>query len=588
MQKEFIFSDLGGLCEPAQNISDKRVKDKWCAYYYETGKFHGSMLVSVKKGEPQDVELKPLLSGWYKIYVGLYAPGYEQTEVELKLSSEPAFMRLATSLDRTFSEHYVEEVFWRNARLDGETIVIGKHTSFAADKTAAISWIRLERMTEEELENYHREQERKDTKRIYATNDMHGMLFSYDMSRENAWKTVVQDYVDSDVEWLAIENIAHNNGRIRDCCPDDFAFAREGDKSFYEQWGTYFSNDVLKELNAYGKSRGLKMCVSMRICEWGMEFPWDRIHFEQDFARENPQLRCIDRDGDVTDYMSFMYPEVQDHIIDEFVKMSQTGCDAVQVLFSRGWPYILFEKPFLEKFFERYHIDARILPLDDERIITLKCEFMTAFMARLRSKIDQKIEIHAKVLFSLYDCRLVGLDMEAWAKQGLVQRIVSDERRIREILPEELLKDNIIDLEKYKTYVRESTEPVIRYDYDCIFEPLADSKGILRGPKDQKERISEFVELEKYGVTVYIEIMPRAMTTDQIKEKALEIYEAGCDHIGLWDTYSRVNRKVEWNMWKKLGHKEELCGLNDKFYRKIRLNRLGDKNVRTYKPMWGG
>lgn len=209
-------------------------------------------------------------------------------------------------------------------------------------------------------------------------------------------------------------------------------------------------------------------------------------------------------------------------------------------------------------------------------------------MARLRSKIDQKIEIHAKVLFSLYDCRLVGLDMEAWAKQGLVQRIVSDERRIREILPEELLKDNIIDLEKYKTYVRESTEPVIRYDYDCIFEPLADSKGILRGPKDQKERISEFVELEKYGVTVYIEIMPRAMTTDQIKEKALEIYEAGCDHIGLWDTYSRVNRKVEWNMWKKLGHKEELCGLNDKFYRKIRLNRLGDKNVRTYKPMWGG
>lgn len=583
-----VFSQLGVLCEPSDNISEQRRKDKWCSYYYETGEYKGSMLVSVKKGRPEDVKLKLSVSGWYKIYVGLYAPGYEQTEVELKLSSEEAFMHLATSLDRTFSEHYVEEVFWRNARLDGEDIIIGKHTSFAADKTAAIAWIRLERMTEEELADYRMEQERQDTKRIYATNDMHGMLFSYDMSVEGAWKSVVQDYVDSDVEWLAIENIAHNDGKIRDCDTDDFAFARDGDRAFYEQYQKYYSYDVLKKLNAYGKSRGLKMCVSMRVCEWGMEFPWDRIHFEQDFVRENAHLHCIDRDGDVTDYMSFMYPEVQEHIIGEFVKMSQTGCDAVQVLFSRGWPFILFEEPFLKRFFARYQVDARTLPLDDARIIALKCEVMTEFMSRLRKRIAPQVEIHAKVLFSMYDCNLVGLDVKAWAEQGLVQRVVSDERRIREVLPEGVLEQGRINLELYKKYVREREQPVIRYDYDRIFEPLEDSKGILCGPKSQRERIEEFVALEKYGMTVYIEIMPRAMPVEQIRAKALEIYAAGCGHIGLWDTYARVKRKIEWNMWKRLGHKEELGTLECERYRTVRLNRLGDKNVRTYKPMWGG
>lgn len=587
MKEEIIFSNPGEICEPRGNISDKRVKGKWCSYRYETAKFSGSMLVSMKTSEAEDVELSPELAGWYRIYVGLYSPAYEQTELEMKLSSEQAFMRLGTAKERGWSEHTVEEVFWRCARLDGEKIVIGKHGSQAYGKTSAVAWIRVEKMTDGEVEEYIADKNRTDTKRLYATNDMHVMLCKYDMSRENAWKNVVQDYADSDVEWLAVESLAQALAKPEDCGIDDFAFGRDIDEAFARQT-EFYSDDVLKEINAYGKERGLKMCVSWRLAMWGGDFPFDRVFFEKDFAKENPQFRCVDRDGDVTEYMSFMYPEVRERAIDEFVRLSHTGCDAVQVLFSRGWPYILFEKPFLDKFSERYGEDARVLPLDDERIVGLKCEIMTEFMRELRSRMNSDAELHAKVLFSVYDCALVGLDVKTWAKEGIVDRIVSDERRIREILPEEIFENGRINLEKYTRYANESVEPPIRYDYDSVFAPERDSKGVLRGPKSQRERIEEFVELEKYGMTVYIEIMPRLMAPDKIKEKALEIYDAGCNHIGLWDTYERVGRKLEWNMWRRIGHKDELADFgNDGMLRVVRLTKIGDKNVRNYKSVWG-
>ena len=596
MKQEFIFSDLGSLCEPREAISHNRHKDKWCSYSYSTADFKGSMLVSPMDSKPCDVSLNPGLKGWHKIYVGLYAPAYYTAEIELKLSDDTAFTRLSTCAPRTFARHIVEDVFWKCAFMDGESIVIGKHLSECCERHAIIAWIKLVPMTDEEINTYVNEKGRTDTKRIYATNDMHGMLCCYDMSREHAWKSVVHEYADSDTEWLAIENISHNNGKITDCSPEEFSFFRSADKAFYNSFKSCFSRDVLRDLVSYGQKMGLKMCVSMRVCEWGMDFPFDRIHFEQQFAKDNPHLRCIDRDGDITEYMSYMYPEVQDYIINEFINMASTGCDAVQLLLSRGWPFILFEKTYTDLFYKRYGEDARLLPLDDKRIVELKCEIMTNFIRKLRRALDdagyQKTELHAKVLFSVYDNRLVGLDLDAWAREGLVQRIVSDERRIREILPESVMHDGKIDLEKYSQYANSSLEEPILYEYDSIFKPMADSKGELKGPKSNTERIQELMQLEvNYGMTVYIEIMPRHMNPDKIAEKAREIYDTGCSHIGLWDTYSRVPRRAEWNMWSKIGHKDELDSmltLQKDLCRLVRITEIDGKNVRAYKSTWGG
>ena len=585
--KEILFSDLANLCLPQTHISEDRMKDKWCVYTYETAHISGNMLIAMPDSYPEDIVFSPGLFGWYHIFAGLYTATEDPASIELKLSSDAAFMTLGTSAEEGYASHIIEDVFWRSCELHGDSIHIGKHLSFAQAEKYTLAWFRFVPMTEEEIAAYKTEKERKDTKRIYAANDMHNMLCTFNMRRRDAWKSVAANCIDSDIEWLAIENLAKDDGGLACCDTETFSFDRGYDKSFAEQWSDCFSYDTLKNLVVYGKSLGLKMCISMRSALWCMEFPYDKIFFDHRFTKEHTHLRCIDRDGEKTEYLSYIYPEVQEYLISEFVRMAEAGADAVQPLFSRGWPYILFEKPFTDLFLERYKEDASVLPLDDERIIALKCEIMTDFMRKLRKRLPAQTELHAKVLFSVYDNRLMGLDVEAWAKEGLVDRIVCDERRIREVLPASIMENGKINLPAYTKYARESLKPAVRYDYDDIFPPFPDSKGILQGPISQKERISEFMELEKYGITVYIEIMPRNLSPEEIKRKANEIYVCGGEHIGLWDVNSRMIRTAEWNVWRHIGHKEDIDAIETKTTLH-RVLKIGGRNVRNYKPMWGG
>ena len=600
MKKEILFSDLAKQCAPYENISDKRLKDKWYSCSYETKDFSGSMLVAFEECNPNDVELNPKISGWHKIYVGLYTHFTEQSEIDIKLTSDEAFMAVSPCLERGFGEHIVEDVFWKCAKMDGESIVMGKHNSIGRTQNAMIAWIRFVPMSEEETEKHLFEQNRTDTKRLYATDDMHNKLCFRDVSHISGWKTAVANVCNSDVEWLAVENLSLNDGEAGDGDIEAFCFRSAYERSYAQRAKTDFSYDTLKEVVDYGKRMKLKMCVSQRVAMWQMEFPESGIFFDKKFTLENPALRCIDRDGDVTEYLSFMYPEVQNYIIDEFVRLAKTGCDALMPIFSRGWPFILFEKPFCDKFFERYGEDARELPLDDERIMKLKCEIMTDFMKKLKSAIknavpERKPELHAKVLFSLYDCRLVGLDVETWAKEGVCERIISAERRIREVLIPEIMREENpgkIDLKKFSEYASSGEHCHIEYHYDNIFAPMADSKGIMRGPESQAERVGEFAAIEqKYGLKTYIEIMPRTLAPDKIKEKALAIYNAGGNNIALWDAETRTKRLAEWSMWRRLGHKDELSGFeayDSSLMNKVRIIKLEGKNVRTYKPLWGG
>ncbi len=597
--EELIFSNLGDICCPAASISKYRVKNKWCSYNYETNKISGTMLVSVSGSSAADVVISPKASGWYKIFVGLYGFYCRETEINMKLSDDLAFSSLSPCLECKYSEHFVEDVFWRCADMTGQDIIIGKHL-LNNDKDACIAWVRLVPMTDKEINDYTEDNARSDTKRLYLANDMHNKLCFEDMSDKKAWLSVVEAYKNTDAEWLAIEDLYLNQGKLDNCSFEDFAFANAHDRNFYGQFEKNYDSDVLKLIVARGHEFGIKMAVSLRVAFWGAEYPCDLHYFEKPFGKQHPEYRCIDRDGDVTEYFSFAYTQVQDYIIEQFVNAAKSGCDAIQPLFSRGWPFILFEEPFLTLFSERYGEDARVLPLDDPRTVELKCEIMTAFMRRLRKRIDEvsndkRIEIHAKVLFSVYDNRLVGLDLEAWAREGLVDRIISDQRRIREVLDDSVWQDDSqekIDLTKYKSFIRSYPEQTIQYDYDYIFPPCADSKGVLKGPETQQQRIAEFMELEnKYGMVVYIEIMPREMSPEEIKERALEIYNCGCGHIGLWDTNSRVVRTAEWTMWRRIGHKDELASYSsgqNELFKKVRLLKFGNKNVRSYKPLWGG
>lgn len=598
MNDEIIFSDLGEICMPGECISDNGSSEKWRAIPYKAWHISGKMLLAPAKSKPPEVTFSPKLSGWHKIFVGLYG-GYERnSEIDIKLSDEQGWRRCGTCTKKKYYDHRIEEIYLSSANMDGQCVIIGKHSADFLEMDAAVAWIRFVRMNDDEVEAYKKAQIETHYKNLYASNDIFTTMALYDMGFSGAWETVVHEYRGTDVEWLAVEDITYSN--MKQVTDVDCALPYSYCNNLYKNFNENFSWDKVEKLVSYGQNIGIKMCISRRVASCGMEYPDDFGVFEHDFTANNPQFKCIDRDGVATEYMSFAYSEVQDYIIDKFIRAAETGCDAVQPIFSRGWPLILFEEPFTDAFMQRYGEDARRLPLDDERIITLKCEMMTEFMRKLRRSLDERItdchvELHAKVLFSVYDNLLVGLDVETWAKEKIVDCIVSDERRIREKLPKSVMCDddnNKINIEKYKEYTEQSCDPVIVYDYDSIFPPMPDSRGIMRGPKNQSERVFEFSRLEcKYGIKAYIEIMPREMPPEEIKRRAIEIYDAGGKHIGLWDTNTRVVRKCEWSQWSRLGHEEELrSGEKGKveFFSIYRVTELGGKNVKVYQGIWTG
>lgn len=601
-RKEVIFSDLGSVCQPQENISPLREMGKWNAVSYETAEVQGTLLAALGSSFPEDVRLCPNLTGWYKIYVGIPAcwSSGSRSLLNIGLTGDNILTHFSHQAQPYFARQQIQEAFWRCADMTGQDVVINKYAQGKA-LDAVVAWIRFVPMDEAEVETFQKDQARTDTKRIYATNDMHGMLCSYGLQAPEQWHSVIDDFDQSDAEWLSFENIR----LFVDSDPstgswETFAFPREVDRRVQRLFRDSFTFPMLKDLIDYGHSKGLKICSSQRMGAWGMEFPFDQCYFDSRFFLSHQHLRCIDRDGDPISSLSYLYPEVQNCIIGHLLDMAKLGVDAVELIATRGIPYILFEQPFIDAFMEKYGEDPKTLPLDEPRVMALRCELLTGFFRRVRNALDEtcgkdKVRIHLRCLFSLYDNRYIGIDVERLVREGIVQGIISYPQQLREVLPEELWQPDgkHIDLEKYHRAVIQGNEPLIQRNTDFDFlPPTLDTRGVPQGPESQKARVQEFMELERqYGVTVWFDILPRIMMPAEIQARALDLYRCGAERLSLWDTYSRAPARLCWSMMRRLGHKEELESWDSgegTWYRTCRVLKYGKMDCSRYMPTWGG
>ena len=589
---EVFYTYLDEHFEPKENLSPYSLKNKWRVVPVGTTEYTSNMLSSLG-GTPEDITLSPNLTGWYKIY--LHAPG--QSVLHLKLSSDPAFWVASAT---TQAGYLMEEFLWRCADMTGESLTLTRKLD-AANYHSLISAIRFVPMSEDELAEYLREEARTDTKRIYATDDMHNRLYFTHPRTLDDWRSVAFNYMHSDVEWLSIEQIRNFvSCRLPTDDTANFCFPRAGDRNVQEQYPLFDYDEVLKTVVDQGHKQRLKMSVSIRMGAWGLTFPFDQYYFDCDFMQENPQWRTYDRNGDEIAAMSYAYPEVRQFMVDEILHMAHSGCDAVTLIWHRGIPYVLFEKPVADRFFELYGEYPYELPLDDPRLNALHCEIMTDFIREIRTALDAefgkgKIGLHVRTLYSPYDTKYVGLDIEQWAKEGLIDAIISYPVRFHEMLPDEVWKDEAhtrIDLEKHTQFVRTKGGATIHLGDFELIPPIENSRGELCGPDGQKEHVAEWMALEKkYGVKIYIEIMPRQLPNEEFKRRALDLYNCGAERIALWDTCCRAEPRAMWVAAGRLGHKEELADMDvgeGEYYHRFRVYRTVNSDFSRYEPFWGG
>lgn len=597
---EVILSDFGSLCSPSQAVSTSRSATQWELASYETTDGHqGSMLVSLKGGTPPPVTVSPNLTGWYAIFVciGAYANwGAVNSHVNLRLTQDGAPSNFVPAAG---GQDILEESFWKCADMTGQSITISKFSGPPLEDSI-LAWLRFVPLTQEEIEQYQYETTRKDTKVIYATHDMHGMVGQYCPETLQDWCCILENYRDSDVGSVSLENIFIFDGNIQPGQdPTTYPFFREGDRLIQQRLPKYYTDELMSTLFDYGHSMGLEMYYSLRMGFWGIEFPFDQFYFDVSFFQNNPQWRCRNRDGEMIHRMSYAYPEVQEYMLDQFSRMAEQDCDGVEMLLNRGAPFVLFEQPFVEAFQQRYGMDPCLLPLEDPRVQSMHCEIMTDFVRRLRHRLDEeraargqkRLKIIARGLLNLSDNLVQGIDLETWAKEGFIDAAISYPVQLRENLTGDVWQadhPDLLDLDKYHKLAMSAVPPLTESFGDFRFAGTAPSDFTKQFAVPLAQRVREFQALEdKYGIKVYHDIMPRQLSPQEYQQRAVELYQAGAKRISLWDTYGRVPVRSRWYYAARLGHAQELETMptNEEIMTSLHyISRVNGVNCNLYAP----
>jgi hypothetical protein len=130
--------------------------------------------------------------------------------------------------------------------------------------------------------------------------------------------------------------------------------------------------------------------------------------------------------------MSWAVAEVRKHIIDLLAEQVGFGADGAHIVFNRGYPVVLFEKPFCELFQKKHGVDPNQLKEDDPRIIEMWSDVVCTFFRELRAMLDkeekrrsdgQRLAISVNVLGTNEDNIQYGVDIRRLVGEGLLNSV---------------------------------------------------------------------------------------------------------------------------------------------------------------------
>lgn len=558
-RKELFVSDLASVFGPKEHIAAEAPdKSKWCTFTYENPYTKGVALVSTRGNCPEDINYDPNLVGWYKIYVTLAE--FYKPYTFIKLTSDKAYSQITTYHAGNEKQ---EEVFWRCADMTNEAIWLTKKNT--ALNHSSVSALRFVPMTEDEIASYHTENARTDTKKMYLHDPLTCQGWNTQNFTQYDWEAVVENLKNADVEWFSAE---FNAGTL--------------DHPKYK-----YVADKAHEL-------GIKLAVS------------SNMSMSDAFINTHPELRCIDRNGDDVQAVSYAYPEVRKAKIEEFVNAAKNGADAVEILANTGLPYILFEKPVADAFFAKYGEYPYEYTLDDAKLQDVQSDIMAEFFSELREALDNefgknKVEIHLRGFNSIADCAYLGFDVYKLAKKGLINAVETHEKHFYEIVPDEILKADDptkIDIEKYNEYITKSNSLVLVQDYDC-YRPSQNSRGEQAWPTDLAQNVKQWTKFQsETGVKVYHGIsylldkgaVPYCNFLYMVQEALDVIYSNGGDGVAVFNAPKYYTVGAAWVLYSKAGHKKEInTTINEHPYGYHECSMLAIDGVyyNRFQPIWG-
>lgn len=297
-------------------------------------------------------------------------------------------------------------------------------------------------------------------------------------------------------------------------------FPRRGDRFYAESIRELARQKInpTRVLIQGAQDAGLKVYVGVRPAAWMHSEPFSAF-FQSRFFREHPEWRCQDRDGTPVARMSLAVPQVRAHLVEVLREAVRLGADGACILYHRGVPLVLFEKPFADLLEQRFGSAALSLPEDDPRILQLRAGLLTTFMREVRTMLDEesrlrgpgvRLGLSAFLLGNEADNLRFGLDLRAWTAEGLVD----------EVFP-----------------FREAGGAAARqYDLDFYTAVCRPAKVRLR---------PAFVAWNSPDLPALV-------------KQTRGLYDAGADGLTVWDGNSGADRASRWSVISRMGHVDEL------------------------------
>ncbi len=571
--KEFIISNLPEIVKNKEALSAPGCRDKWSAVEYETGEIKGTMLYADYPTRPEPIVLSPNVKGWHKIYLGRM-DGCDY----IRLSSEETYTFFCNCqntyrIAKTHQFEYAEEMLWQCADMTGEDIILDKHPKQSYD--VALLWIRFVPMTDEEVAAY----------KEYINPEGHRNLHVHYDNDSNLGE--------------GSEKIEHTRYRLMQVKHDDVKICTQEVTLDHNDTGPHAADEkrlggtmilyddenrkLAPKLAEVQKGR-LDMLHGWGIKVYaGMRTSIASCVGREPFCATHPEYHIYTRDGRRVNVCSYAYPEVQQHTVDLLKKSMKHGFDGITLICHRG-VHLGFEQPVLDEVARRYNgLDARRLPMADERLTSVWCEFFAQFVRRLREQIrmpdGSPVPVNVMIGFSPETAKKNGIDIEKLAAEGLIDHVSQDSMDHYEKVEEYLAEDGLIDLDKYAERVKE---------YFTVYRDISDYWDQTRGGKTDGTcaGAEKLVAIsEKYGIEFFAGITTLHHPTIQHyinwieRLKALGVKNFSCiNHC-----HFRGNQPILRVIGKAGREKLDPESYDLKYHRILKIDGM---DISTYMPQW--
>ncbi|MBM4044699.1 MAG: hypothetical protein FJ279_06255 [Planctomycetes bacterium] len=514
--KPILLTDMA-RCQPSEALSPTAKRGRWKVIEYETGAMKGKMLWASVEANAPPLTLPLDVRGWHAIYVGLADPASLGCKALLRLTSDPAFV------PRGRSAGQIEETFLKVADVTGQSLHIAQASSGHASG-CGVAYVKLVPLVPEEAAAVQADRRAPAHRRLATTIDGFSFIYSRRPTTAEALLEEVEVYRDSDFDTLVLQmggadmvNYPSQSGEMRG--RDLEVFDRDGDRFYAEAIRELAAKGInpTKVLIDGAHGVGLKVHVAVRPAAWVHSEPLSEF-FNSRFYQEHPEWRCVDRDGTAVARMSLAVPQVRAHLVEVLREAVRLGADGACVLFNRGVPLVLFEKPFCDLFRQRFGIEATSVDESDPRVLQLRAETLTAFMRETRTMLDaegqrrggQRLQLSVFVLADEADNVKFGLDVRRWVADGLVD----------ELFP----------------YLRAGGTTARGYDMK-FFKDICQTRTVPVRPSFIGWKTPDLAALMR---------------------EAVALYDQGADGITFWDGNSGAERTDRWSVVSRLGHVAEL------------------------------